>query len=199
MIATRPDKGIFAPRERIQTQPGPCTLPGEIFMTNGNGAPSEQAPPQLNVLAQYTKDLSFENPNAPSSLAPQQQQPAINIQINIGVGQLSTTDYEVSLKLEGKAEGTDATILRAGEIINGHGSSRGRTNLSSGPLTVLKLSKPDQDMRFDVPVIGLPSIENMIQAGATAIHVSAGKTLLFDRDELIALADRNGISAVAGN
>ena len=40
-------------------------------MTNGNGAPPEQAPPQLNVLAQYTKDLSFENPNAPSSLAPQ--------------------------------------------------------------------------------------------------------------------------------
>src|SRR6266436_4981008 len=53
----------------------------EIFMTNGNGAPPEAAPPpQLNVLAQYTKDLSFENPNAPSSLAPQQQQPAINIQ-----------------------------------------------------------------------------------------------------------------------
>ena len=52
-------------------------------MTNGNGAPPEQAPPQLNVLAQYTKDLSFENPNAPASLAPQQQQPAINIQINV--------------------------------------------------------------------------------------------------------------------
>jgi preprotein translocase subunit SecB len=46
-------------------------------MTNGNGAPPEAAPPpQLNVLAQYTKDLSFENPNAPASLAPQQQQPA---------------------------------------------------------------------------------------------------------------------------
>ena len=54
-------------------------------MTNGNGAPQEAPPPpQLNVLAQYTKDLSFENPNAPASLAPQQQQPAINIQINVG-------------------------------------------------------------------------------------------------------------------
>src|SRR6187402_3853560 len=54
------------------------------FMTNGNGSPPEAAPPpQLNVLAQYTKDLSFENPNAPASLAPQQQQPAINIQINV--------------------------------------------------------------------------------------------------------------------
>ena len=73
-------------------------------MTNGNGAPPEQAPPQLNVLAQYTKDLSFENPNAPTSLAPQQQQPAINIQINVQVNPLSATDFEVILKTEGKAE-----------------------------------------------------------------------------------------------
>ena len=48
-------------------------------MTNGNGTPPEATlPPQLNVLAQYTKDLSFENPNAPASLAPQPQQPSIN-------------------------------------------------------------------------------------------------------------------------
>ena len=62
-------------------------------MTNGNGAPQEQSPPQLNVLAQYTKDLSFENPNAPASLAPQQQQPAINIQIrcrNFVIARLSS-------------------------------------------------------------------------------------------------------------
>jgi preprotein translocase subunit SecB len=63
-------------------------------MTNGNGAPPEQAPPQLNVLAQYTKDLSFENPNAPSSLAPQQQQPAINIQINVGANNLSDNEFK---------------------------------------------------------------------------------------------------------
>ena len=84
-------------------------------------------------------------------------------------------------------EGTDAVIIRAGEV------TRGR------PFVVVKVAKPDQDMRFDVPVIGLPSIENMIRAGATAIHVSAGKTLLFDKDDLIALADRNGIAAVGGN
>ncbi|MFX5537777.1 protein-export chaperone SecB, partial [Acinetobacter baumannii] len=58
-------------------------------MTNGNGTPQEGAPPQLNVLAQYTKDLSFENPNAPGSLQPQQQQPAINIQINVAANNLS--------------------------------------------------------------------------------------------------------------
>ena len=90
-------------------------------MTNGNGAPRVQAPapeqaaPQLNVLAQYTKDLSFENPNAPGSLAPQQQQPAINIQINVGVQQLAETDYEVSLKLEGKAESA-GTVLFAFDL-----------------------------------------------------------------------------------
>jgi preprotein translocase subunit SecB len=74
-------------------------------MTNGNGAPPEAAPPpQLNVLAQYTKDLSFENPNAPGSLAPQPQQPAINIQINVNANNVAETDYEVALSVEGKAE-----------------------------------------------------------------------------------------------
>ena len=74
-------------------------------MTNGNGAPPEAAPPpQLNVLAQYTKDLSFENPNAPASLAPQQQQPAINIQINVNANNVTETDFEVTLSVEGKAE-----------------------------------------------------------------------------------------------
>jgi preprotein translocase subunit SecB len=74
-------------------------------MTNGNGTPPEAAPPpQLNVLAQYTKDLSFENPNAPGSLAPQQQQPAINIQINVNAGNVAENDYEVALSVEGKAE-----------------------------------------------------------------------------------------------
>src|SRR5947209_20290951 len=74
-------------------------------MTNGNGAPPEAAPPpQLNVLAQYTKDLSFENPNAPSSLAPQPQQPAINIQINVTANNVSENDFEVTLSIEGKAE-----------------------------------------------------------------------------------------------
>jgi preprotein translocase subunit SecB len=74
-------------------------------MTNGNGAPPEAgAPPQLNVLAQYTKDLSFENPNAPASLSPQTQQPAINIQINVSVNAGGENEYEVILSVEGKAE-----------------------------------------------------------------------------------------------
>jgi preprotein translocase subunit SecB len=73
-------------------------------MTNGNGTPTEAAGPHLNVLAQYTKDLSFENPNAPASLAPQSQQPAINIQINVSANNVSENEYEAVLLIEGKAE-----------------------------------------------------------------------------------------------
>ena len=76
--------------------------------TNGGGAeasaPASQAGPQLNVLAQYVKDLSFENPNAPRSLQQQQAQPQINIQINVSAKPLVDNDYEVDLKIEGRAE-----------------------------------------------------------------------------------------------
>jgi preprotein translocase subunit SecB len=74
-------------------------------MSTTNGGPSPAAPqqPQLSVLAQYVKDFSFENPNAPQALS-SGQQPQINIQINVGAKPLSDTDIEVSLKLEGKAQ-----------------------------------------------------------------------------------------------
>lgn len=80
-------------------------------------------------------------------------------------------------------EGTDATIRRAGELAN-------------GKLTVVKVAKPDQDMRFDVPVVGVPTVRNMIEAGATCLSVTAGKTLIFDREDAIALANQNGIAIV---
>ena len=74
-------------------------------MTNGNGTPPEAAQAaQLNVLAQYIKDLSFENPNAPTSLQQQGQPPQINIQINVSAINLSETEFEVTLSVEGKAE-----------------------------------------------------------------------------------------------
>jgi preprotein translocase subunit SecB len=82
-----------------------------MSMTNGgspeNGAAAGGAgevAPQLNVLAQYIKDLSFENPNAPNSLQPQQAQPQINLQINVNAKGLSATEFEVELKIEGRAE-----------------------------------------------------------------------------------------------
>jgi preprotein translocase subunit SecB len=87
--------------------------------TNG-GQPQEQpagTAPQLNVLAQYTKDLSFENPNAPGALQQQPgQQPAINVQINVTPKQLTNTDFEVELKLEGKAE-LSGTLVFGFELV----------------------------------------------------------------------------------
>jgi preprotein translocase subunit SecB len=71
-------------------------------MSTTNGG-QQAPPPQLNVLAQYIKDFSFENPNAPQSLMGGQQ-PQINIQINVGANPISDTDIEVALKLEGKAQ-----------------------------------------------------------------------------------------------
>ena len=81
-------------------------------------------------------------------------------------------------------EGTDAVIKRAGEL------ARSR-------LTVIKVAKPNQDMRFDVPVVGVPTIETMIAAGATCLSITPDKTLIFDRKEMLELADKNKISVVA--
>jgi len=79
----------------------------------GQAAAGQQAAPaQLNVLAQYVKDLSFENPNAPRSLQPSQQQPAINIQINVGAKPLAENDVEVELKVEGKAEAAGMILFQ---------------------------------------------------------------------------------------
>jgi len=85
-------------------------------MVTTNGGPEADVAagqlPQLNVLAQYVKDLSFENPNAPGSLQQQQQQqPAINIQINVNAVPLSDSDIEVVLKLEGKADITGKVLF----------------------------------------------------------------------------------------
>jgi preprotein translocase subunit SecB len=71
--------------------------------TNG-GPQAPAAAPQIGVLAQYVKDFSFENPNAPRSMAPSGQQPTINIQVNVDAAPMSGSDFEVTLRLEGKAE-----------------------------------------------------------------------------------------------
>jgi len=73
-------------------------------MTTTNGGPSADMQPQLSVVAQYIKDFSFENPNAPQSLATGNEPPQIGIQINVNANPLSDTDIEVALILEGKAE-----------------------------------------------------------------------------------------------
>ncbi len=87
-----------------------------LMSSQTNGGPAEAKPPQLNVLAQYVKDFSFENPNAPRSLTPSQQQPAINIQINVNAKPVAETDIEVELKLEGKAESA-GTLLFSFDLV----------------------------------------------------------------------------------
>jgi DUF1009 family protein len=88
-------------------------------------------------------------------------------------------------------EGTDATIARAGEIFRTLGEE---ASTLERRLTVVKVAKPNQDMRFDVPVVGVPTIEAMVMAGATCLCVEAGRTLLFDREAMIVAANAAGIA-----
>jgi len=119
------------------------------------------------------------------------QQEIENIEYGLHLAsEIARLDLGQTIVVRGKAcvaieamEGTDATIRRAGE-------------LAKGKLTVVKVAKPDQDMRFDVPVVGVPTIQTMIEAGATCLSVMAAKTLMFDTEEMLALADKNKIAIV---
>lgn len=114
-----------------------------------------------------------------------------NIEYGLRVaGEIARLDLGQTVVVRAKAcvaveamEGTDACVKRAGE-------------LAKGKLTVVKVSKPNQDMRFDVPVVGVPTIEAMISAGATCLCLTAGKTLIFDKAAMIRLADKHKISIV---
>jgi UDP-2,3-diacylglucosamine hydrolase len=95
-------------------------------------------------------------------------------------------------------EGTDAAIERAGSIMQSmEEESDAPASTLERKLTVVKVAKPKQDMRFDVPVIGIRTIETMIRAGATCLSVEADRTLLFDRDNLLTIANAAGIAIVA--
>ena len=115
-----------------------------------------------------------------------------NIEYGLQVaGEIARLDLGQTIVVRAKAcvaieamEGTDAVIKRAGELAN-------------GKLSVVKVAKPNQDMRFDVPVVGTPTIKTMIEAGATCLCLTARKTLIFDRAEMLKLADDNKIAVVA--
>ena len=95
-------------------------------------------------------------------------------------------------------EGTDATIARAGTLLSPLGVTlEGGDSTLSRSLTVVKVAKPNQDMRFDVPVVGVPTIDTMRAAGATCLCVEAGRTLIFDRAAMIEAADEAGIALLA--
>lgn len=91
-------------------------------------------------------------------------------------------------------EGTDATIARAGDLFC---SLEDEASTLARRLTVVKVAKPNQDMRFDVPVVGVPTIRAMIAAGATCLCVEAGRTLLFDREAMLAAANEAGVTLFA--
>jgi DUF1009 family protein len=102
-------------------------------------------------------------------------------------------------------EGTDATIERAGELMRSLGlsseelnsESAGEASMLSRALTVVKVAKPRQDLRFDVPVIGVKTIQTMVGAGASCLAVDAGRCLLLDGEAIIGAADEAGIAVCA--
>lgn len=94
-------------------------------------------------------------------------------------------------------EGTDATIERAGQIMASF-RQEGDPSTIARDLVVIKVAKPEQDMRFDVPVIGLKTIQTMRAAGATCLALDSGKCLVIDGDKVFYAADQNRIAIVAG-
>ena len=91
-------------------------------------------------------------------------------------------------------EGTDEAILRAGALMQ---TLRGEASTLNRALTVIKVAKPNQDMRFDVPVVGVHTIETMVRAGASCLALDANKCLMLDREKVIAAADEAEIAIVA--
>jgi DUF1009 family protein len=102
----------------------------------------------------------------------------------LDVGQSVAVKEKAALAVEA-IEGTDRCIERAGQFCR------------SGGWTLVKVAKPQQDMRFDVPTIGVTTIENLHKARARVLAIEAGMTILLDQEEVIALAERYGLSIVA--
>jgi len=127
---------------------------------------------------------------------------ATDISYGLGVArQISGMDIGQTVVISDRAcvaveamEGTDATIERAGQLMR---SLEGSASTLSRALTVVKIAKPNQDMRFDVPVAGVKTIEVMRSAGATCLAVDSGKCLLLDGDVIIQAANSAKISIVA--
>jgi len=125
-----------------------------------------------------------------------------NIEYGLGVARaLAAFDIGQTVVVAAQAcvaveamEGTDAAIERAGALMQNTGE--GDSSTLARRLTIVKVAKPNQDMRFDVPVIGIRTIETMIAAGASCLSVEVGRTLLFDREALLKQAATAGIAIV---
>ncbi|APW62549.1 LpxI family protein [Paludisphaera borealis] len=102
----------------------------------------------------------------------------------LDVGQSVAVKEKATLAIEA-IEGTDRCIERAGQLCR------------AGGWTLVKVAKPQQDMRFDVPTIGTTTIENLHKAGARVLAIEAGRTIVIDQPEVVALAERYGIAIIA--
>ena len=161
-------------------------------MSATNGGPQPQAMPHIGVLAQYVKDFSFENPNAPRSMAPTGQQPAINIQVNVEAAPVSTTDFEVTLRLEGKAElpGQTPMMLFSFELVFG-----GLFRIQNVPA-----ESTQPIVLIECPRLLFPFAREII---ATAVRNGGFPPLLLDPVDFVALyrqrlADRGAAAVAAG-
>ena len=112
------------------------------------------------------------------------------------IGQTVVVAAQACVAIE-SMEGTDAAIERAGKLMQSVDEGGAGPSILERRLTVVKVAKPNQDMRFDVPVIGIRTIETMVQAGATCLSVEASRTLLFDREAMLARANQAHIAMVA--
>ena len=147
-------------------------------MATTNGGPAQPQPqpqsqsPQLNVLAQYVKDFSFENPNAPRSLSPGHQ-PSINIQINVNANRLNDTEFEVELKLEGKADTPTGTLF-------------GFDLVYAGIFRVLNIPQEhlDQLIMIECPRLLFPFARELV---ATAVRNGGFPPLLIDPIDFVGL------------
>jgi hypothetical protein len=109
------------------------------------------------------------------------------------IGQTVVIAHAACVAMEAM-EGTDEAILRAGKLMQSLG---GEASTLSRELTVVKVAKPNQDMRFDVPVVGIHTIETMVKAGASCLALDANKCLMLDREKVIEAADAAEIAIVA--
>ena len=109
------------------------------------------------------------------------------------IGQTVVVASQACVAIEAM-EGTDAAIERAGALMR---TLEDEASTLERSLTVVKVAKPNQDMRFDVPVIGVGTVEAMRRAGATCLAIEAARTLVFDYDNLVTIADAAGIAIVA--
>ena len=156
--------------------------------TNGGQTPAGPVPQpqqpgqaQFRVAAQFTKDFSFENPNAPQSLMQQQAQPTMNIQINVNPTQLSNTDFEVELKLDGKAEAAGSVLFAFELIYAGVFHLQGIPAESVAPLLMI-----------ECPRILFPFAREII---ASAVISGGFPPLLLDPIDFVALYQQRAAQA----